>query len=344
MNRLTPFASGLWLAILAAGWGAQAAEAARVDLTLWTPPDIGSVGSDPFGQAVRYGYALFTDTANQIGPQFTDAPRRFAGNNLACSNCHLRAGTQPYAAPMTGIWGQFPQYRAREGRVDTLADRINGCLERSMNGRPLPLDSAEMTALSSYMRWLSAGIPAGAALTGAGTLRINEPARAADPVRGAAVFTQQCAPCHGGDGSGRRSGEGAGYDVPPLWGPDSFNSGAGMNRLLVLAAFAKANMPPGASFDVSVLSDEDAYDVAGFIVSQPRPAKASLDRDFPVRLEKPVDASYGPYADGFSEADHRLGPFAPIRAKVQAMLGSGSANAPGAGGADDASAKVNVPK
>jgi len=105
----------------------------------------------------------------------SDPTSRFAGNNLACQNCHLQAGRQPFATPLAGVWGQFPQYRAREGAVVALEDRINGCMERSMNGRALPLDSREMRAFSAYMRWLSTGIPDGAKLVGAGTLRFETP-------------------------------------------------------------------------------------------------------------------------------------------------------------------------
>src|SRR6202047_1686814 len=114
-----------------------AAEPIKIDLTQWTPPDIAMVGDDPFGKLVKYGHALFADTANEIGPAVSDPGMRFAGNNLACQNCHLGAGSQPYTMPLIGVWGQFPQYRAREGAVDTLEDRINGCMERSMKGRPL---------------------------------------------------------------------------------------------------------------------------------------------------------------------------------------------------------------
>jgi thiosulfate dehydrogenase len=141
----------------------------------------------------------------------------FTGNNLNCQSCHLDAGTRPYAMPFTGVWGQFPQYRGREGAVDTLDVRINGCMERSMNGRALPLTSREMLAMLAYMRWLSTGIPAGATLRGAGTLRIKEPARAADPARGAQIYADVCAACHGADGSGQRAATGAGYQIPPLW-------------------------------------------------------------------------------------------------------------------------------
>jgi thiosulfate dehydrogenase len=306
-----------------------------VDLTRWAPPNIAAVGDDPFGALVKYGHALFTDTANEIGPTVPDATRRLAGNNLTCQNCHLKGATQPYAMPLVGVWGQFPQYRAREGAVDTLADRINGCMERSMNGRALPLRSREMAALSAYMRWLSTGIPDGAKLVGAGTLRIKEPARAADLPHGAQIFAQVCAACHGADGLGQRAQVGAGYQFPPLWGPDSFNNGAGMSRLLTVAAYAMHNMPFGTTFNAPVLTDEDAYDVAGYIVSRQRPERANLDRDFPVRLQKPIDTPYDPYVDGFSQEQHRYGPFGPIRARVQEL--AASPRPANAGGADNGS-------
>jgi len=285
----------------------------------WIAPDIARVGADPFGQLVKYGYALFTDTAAQIGPTVAETTKRFAGNNLACGNCHLNGGTQPYAMPMIGIWGQFPQYRAREGVVVTLGDRINGCMMRSLNGHPLPLESREMKAFSAYMRWLSTGIPVGAKLRGAGTLRINDPERAADPSHGALVYAQVCAACHGSDGLGQHANDGRGYQFPPLGGPDSFNNGAGMGRLLTIAAYAMHNMPIGTTFNTPVLTDEDAYDVAAYIVSMKRPVMADLDKDFPIRLQKPVDTPYAPYLDGFSLAQHTLGPFNPIRARLQAL-------------------------
>jgi thiosulfate dehydrogenase len=203
--------------------------------------------------------------------------------------------------------------------VDTLEDRINGCMERSMNGRALPLESREMRAFSAYVRWLSTGIPDGARLVGPGTLRIREPARAADAGHGAKVFFEICAACHGADGLGQRAQSRAGYQFPPLWGTDSYNNGAGMSRLLTAAAYARHNMPIGTTYSAPVLTDEDAYDVAGYIVSQRRPEKTSLDKDFPVRLQKPIDTPYGPYADVFSLEQHKFGPFGPIRLKVQEL-------------------------
>jgi thiosulfate dehydrogenase len=320
---------------LTAGRGLSPAELVAVQLTQWTPPDIATVGDDPFGKLVKYGHALFTDTANEIGPTMSETAKRLAGNNLACQNCHLQAGTQPYAMPMTGVWGQFPRYRGREGAVVTLEERVNGCMERSMNGRVLPLESREMKAFSSYIRWLSTGVPDGARLIGAGTLRIKEPARAADLGRGARVYSRICAACHGPDGRGQRASSGAGYQFPPLWGPDSYNNGAGMSRILTAAAYALHNMPIGTTFDAPVLTDDEAYDVAGYIVSQKRPEKTNLGNDFPIRIQKPIDTPYGPYADNFSGEQHKFGPFGPIRANIQQL--AAESQTAHAGGPDNGS-------
>jgi thiosulfate dehydrogenase len=296
-----------------------AVQVPTVDLTQWTPPDIHDVGDDAFGKLVKYGYALVTDTANQIGPRAADPALRFSGNNLTCQNCHLNGGAQAYAVPLVGIWGQFPQYRGREGAVGTLEDRVNGCMERSMNGRPLPLGSREMKAFLAYMKWLSTGVPDGAKIVGAGTLRIKEPARAADLKHGAQVYAQACAACHGADGQGQRADTGAGYQFPPLWGADSYNNGAGMTRMLTTATFAQHAMPLGTTFDKPVLTAEEAFDVAGYVDSQARPQKADLEKDFPNRLQKPADTPYGPYVDGFSPEQHKFGPYAPIRAKLKEL-------------------------
>jgi thiosulfate dehydrogenase len=314
--------SMLALAIATAAITGQAsAEDVRVvDLATWTPPSIGSVGDDPFGKLVKYGYALFTDTPNQIGPAAVDPAKRFSRSSLTCQNCHLKAGTQPYSVPLIGVWGQFPQYRGREGEIGTLEERINGCLERSMNGHVMPLDGTEMKAYLAYMKWLSTGIPDGAKLIGAGTKSIKEPGRPADLGNGAKVFADTCASCHGKDGLGQRATNGAGYQYPPLVGPDSYNNGAGMTRVLTAAAFVRHNMPFGTTFDAPLLSDVDAYDVAAYMNSLERPARPNLDKDFPNKLQKPVDTPYGPYADGFPPDQHRYGPFEPIRAKVRELM------------------------
>jgi thiosulfate dehydrogenase len=184
-----------------------------------------------------------------------------------------------------------------------------------MNGRALPVGGREMKALLAYVQFLSTGVPVGTTIQGRGTAPLPLLARAASPQRGADVYEKQCALCHQSDGQGQRRGapgDAQGYLFPPLWGPDSFNDGAGMHRLMAAAAFIHANMPFGVAGNAPMLSDEDAWDVAAYINSRPRPRRAHLDRDYPDRTRKPADAPFPPFADHFPLEQHRLGPYQPI--------------------------------
>ena len=122
-----------------------------------------NIPNNEFGELVKYGKELIVHTSKYIGPEVKDSKMRYAGNNLNCQSCHLEAGTKPYSSSYIGIFAAFPQYGARGDSIGTLADRINGCMTRSMNGKALPLDSKEMKAIETYMFWLSQGIPLGAA-------------------------------------------------------------------------------------------------------------------------------------------------------------------------------------
>jgi thiosulfate dehydrogenase len=148
--------------------------------------------------------------------------------------------------------------------------------------------------------------------TGVEPAAFVEPGRRASVEDGARVYRNRCQLCHGANGEGlkatARSGDG--YLFPPLWGTDSYNIGAGMARVLTAARFIKARMPLG---DPS-LTDDEAFDVAAFMNAQPRPGMDNLEKDYPDLARKPVDSPYPPYADPFSVEQHRLGPFAPIRA------------------------------
>ena len=139
----------------------------------------------------------------------------------------------------------------------------------------------------AYINFLSTGVPIGKAIEGRGVPQLPPMDRAADPARGAVVYQQACASCHGADGSGKRRAAAPGYEFPPLWGPGSFNDGAGMHRLIASASFIHANMPFGASYADPILSAEDSWDAAAYVNSQPRPRKSGLDRDYPNRARKP---------------------------------------------------------
>jgi thiosulfate dehydrogenase len=311
--------------VVAVAFAQQSVAQTAVSPPIWTVPEIGALPDNAASRQIRRGRDLVTATYAHIGPEVPDRSKRFAGNNLACGNCHLEAGTKKFGIALFGLFGEYPRYSARAGAVSTIEDRLNSCMTRSMNGRPLPAGSPPMQAFVAYIKFLSTGVPPGKVLPGLGVGKMPELDRAADPVRGKSLYADTCVACHNTDGSGIRRSlptTDLGYMMPPLWGADSFNDGAGMARLITAANFIHFNMPHGADYLNPQLKPEDAWDIAAYVISQPRPHKAGLDEDFPDRLDKPVDTPYGPYADGFSAEQHKYGPFAPIRAAV-ARLRSG---------------------
>src|SRR5262249_29907998 len=216
---------------------------------IWTVPEISALAHNAQGRLVRRGRDVITATYAYIGPEVADRSKRCAGNNLACSNCLLQAGTKKFGIPLFGLFGEFPRYNARVGAEITIENRVNSCMTRSMNGRALPVSAPEMQAMVAYIKFMSHGVPPGAPLPGLGTGKMPELDRPADPVRGKAGYTNACGTCHGPDGAGiPRSlpSTDLGYVMPPLWGGDSFNDGAGMARLITAANFLHFNMPHGA--------------------------------------------------------------------------------------------------
>lgn len=274
--------------------------------------DVSKLDNSDENQIIKYGYELFQNTPQYIGPDNGNSEKAYSGNRLSCNNCHLLAGTKPYAAPLIGVINRFPQYRGREDVIGTIEERINGCFERSMNGRMMPTESDEMTALVSYLKWLNRYAPEDGKIEGQGFAKIIIPNRPINLDNGKKVFDNVCFKCHGNEGKGTVSANGFTYEFPPLWGDDSYNNGAGMNRVITSAQFIKANMPFDITYEELKLTDEEAYDVAGYINQMQRPTKQNLAIDFPDLLKKPVSTPYPPYADHFSIEQHQKGPFQPI--------------------------------
>ncbi|WP_417276088.1 c-type cytochrome [Castellaniella sp.] len=231
----------------------------------YLPPPHDNIPEGPYGDAVRRGRAMFMETSTMVSDH--------VGNTLACVNCHLDAGRRENSAPMWGAYGRYPAYRGKTKSINTLEDRIRGCFTYSMNAQDSP--SGEPPApgsdiyrdLITYSHWMSDGVPTGEKMAGAGYPKVKKPEQGYDPIRGRKVYAQNCALCHGADGQGQRDLE---SDVvfPPLWGPNSYNWGAGMSRIDTAASFIKANMPLGKPFS---LTDQEAWDVAAYVDSHERP-------------------------------------------------------------------------
>lgn len=247
------------------------------------PPESAMPAKGPYAAALRLGEEIFDDT-----PHYAS---RFVGNVLSCRNCHLDRGRDAASMPVWAAVPRYPRYRAKSGRVVTLPMRIQGCFRFSENGRPPPADSKVMVALSAYLHWLATGLPTGVTPAGSGLAALAAPASTPDWRRGRRVYRRYCALCHGKDGQGRTA---AGAQVfPPLWGPRSFNWGAGMHRIDKAAAFIKDNMPFSQGGTLTV---QQAWDVAAFIDSRPRPQDPRFTGDVEgTRARYHPDGKYDAY-------------------------------------------------
>ncbi|HVW58592.1 MAG TPA: c-type cytochrome [Puia sp.] len=275
-------------------------------------PDTSLIPNDVFGEEVRYGRQLLLNTAYYIGPDGTKG--HYLGNKMSCTNCHQDAGVKPYSFNLLASHDNYPQYRAREGKILTLAERINNCVMRPHNGKPLPLDSREMVAILSYLKWINSFAPKGEGFEGEKNMSIQFPAEAASPERGKEVFTQLCATCHGNDGHGQLNSEGTAFIYPPLWGSQAYQPGSSMHRIIKMARWLKANMPYNkVTMGKPFLTDQQALDVAAFINDDEihdRPNPKSFD--YPDAVTKPIDYDRGPFSDSFPAIQHKFGPYQPI--------------------------------
>ena len=214
----------------------------------------------PAGVQARRGLAILAATPDSM-PQYV-------GAGLRCFSCHLENGTRPNAIPLVGAYVRYPNYASRDDRVISIQDRVNNCFQRSLAGKRVPVDDPRMTAIVTYLAVMSRGVKVGSHVLGEG-MPVLAMLRG-DTANGSAIFTSRCARCHGMDGQG----------IPPataLWGPHSYSIGASLARVERAATFIRHNMP----FDsAGVLSNQQSFDVASYILSHPRPDSPDKNSDW----------------------------------------------------------------
>jgi thiosulfate dehydrogenase len=261
-------------------------------VTAWdfprNPTTDATLDDSRLSKEIRWGYRIFTNTPAEA--------RRFAPGRGSCNNCHLNAGQRERALPLVNVAGLFPEYNRRAGRLISLGDRIVDCFLRSENATariqlhgdrnvvqedpdelPSPT-SREVLAVSAFLTWLSRGAEVGKVPSWRGQNTIPAgaliPINKLDPRKGEMIFTERCTSCHGVDGQGVTVGD---KRPGPLWGPDSWNDGAGAARVYTLAGIIRYTMP---YLDPGNLSDADAQNVSAFINSKPRPSYPFKDQDY----------------------------------------------------------------
>jgi len=232
---------------------------------VYNPPSMDDLDpDDPMTPHVQYGEEVFKETDSALDEH--------AGNELSCMSCHADGGLSKNTS-MVGVTTQYPEYQPREGVVLTLEERINSCMVRSMNGEPLDYESEEMRAIVAYLTYTSDGIKAGEDLPWRMEKDTIEEIPEPSVENGEELYEQKnCLSCHAIDGSGTGANSG-----PALWGDNSFNDGASMNRMHIMTAYIKNNMPPD---DAGSLKDQEASDLAAFLLSRERPTWKDHDADW----------------------------------------------------------------
>lgn len=287
--------------------------AAKAAAAAFHPPAEDAMPSGELGDVIRKGREIFTDTPK--------AAAGFVGNSLRCSSCHLDAGRLPDSAPLWAAFVAYPAYRSKTKEVNTYEQRLQGCFEYSMNGKAPPAGDPLLVALQTYSYWLASGAPVDPKLPGRGYPKLAKPGQPPDFTRGAKVYEQRCALCHGADGAGQYTPQGHAV-FPALWGPDSFNWGAGMGRISNAAAFVHANMPLGLG---GTLSEQEAWDVALFMDSHERPQDPRYTKSVAEtrkRFHDTDDSMYGREVGG-----KVLGDSGPPKRKLASSSRAGQAQA-----------------
>ncbi|MGN7611934.1 c-type cytochrome [Magnetococcales bacterium HHB-1] len=223
------------------------------------PPSVWDIPENARGKQIAYGRNLFINT-QKYG-------KRYVGNGLNCSNCHLSEGRQPKAAPLWAAYGKYPMVKEKTNQVVTLKEQMQKCFRTGLNGIAPTLDSKEMNALIAYASWLATDIPINEDLPGRGLAYIK---RSKDPLpmHGRTLYQVNCQFCHGKDGQGQKHPQNGSYMFPPVWGSHSYNKANGFGKVKTLAKFIRGNMPLGKHDHLTM---DESLSVAVYLWLQNRP-------------------------------------------------------------------------
>lgn len=132
-------------------YGLVTADDANEDVGTYVLPQNTSILDEPNADEIFYGKRLLNETKRLL-PEHV-------GAQMNCNSCHISQGKIPLGDPYINSYNFYPRVMPRAGKEIDLTKRINGCFQRSMNGKPLKPESPEMLAMLAYMKWLSQNTP-----------------------------------------------------------------------------------------------------------------------------------------------------------------------------------------
>lgn len=246
-------------------------------------------------RVIRRGYDLFTDTQQLRGENVF--------NDMNCSSCHLGEGRQPFSAPIWPAAVLLPNFRGKNQHVNNLEERIAGCFAYSMNGTPPAYGSDDMLALSAYHQWLARGWPCiptsrsmAVVFRPPSVPRSSATRAVSRAIWSTAPFvTPRMAPVTSRTAS-------MSFRQPGGW---LQQLGAGIVRTFTAAGFIQNNMPLGQP---NSLSDQEAWDIAYYMVQQERPQDPRYTGDVAETLERfgPTFHRHSHYGQRREHDGHRL--------------------------------------
>jgi thiosulfate dehydrogenase len=210
------------------------------------------------------------------------ADRFVRGTHTTCAHCHQGVGDKQDDSGnrLTGSnnlgasWVMADMYDRFTGLLLSHELRQMQCFINSSNGfKPNAADDV-VRDITAYSRFLSAALDMkiGNRYPEQGMDEIPASAtrrRGDDYVRGAHLYREKCAACHGSQAYGTVV---AGRTYPALAGPNSFSLDSRMNFKAVntvMPGFICRNMPPGQE---GSLQSQDCRDIAYYLSTLPRPA------------------------------------------------------------------------
>jgi thiosulfate dehydrogenase len=103
---------------------------------------------------------------------------------------HLEGGTKLYSNNFFAVASTYPKYRERSGRIESVEFRVNECLQRSLDGKPIDSLSKEIRALVAYIKWTGKNVGKNLSRDGIKCKDVSFLQTAADRQR-ALLFTRQ---------------------------------------------------------------------------------------------------------------------------------------------------------